>query len=322
MKTMKLVMASAIFGMTIGIAKAADTFPSRPITIIVPYSAGGTSDVQARMISTPLAKILGQPVIIDNRPGAAGAIGTQIVARAKPDGYTLLYPNIGFLIAPLLNKNVQYDPIKDFAAITSVSSVPMVLVTNKSVPAKNLSEFLEYAKKQPQKIQYASAGIGSYGHLSTEYLAQLAGFNVEHIPYKGEAGTTMAVSTGEVPMLLTSPSSAMFGLIEQGALTLLGVGSAAPSSTIPGVPPISTVVPEFVAEIWFGLVAPAGTPDAVIQKINSAMTTILTDKDIHAKMLPTGAIPASSTPTAFQERLTNEHSQLQELITQINITTN
>jgi tripartite-type tricarboxylate transporter receptor subunit TctC len=314
-----LILASlAVLGAGNAWAQA-DNFPSRPITIVVPYPAGGTSDGQVRMIQERLGKLLGQPIVVENKAGASGAIGAQLVARAKPDGYTLLYPNTGLLTTPLLNDKAGYDPLKDFKPITTTTAVPLVLVANKVVPASNVAEFLQYARSQPNGIQYGSAGLGSYGHIASTRFTQMAGLKVEHVPYKGEANTTLAVRNGEVPMLLTTPSSAMLGQVQQGNIKLLAVSSAKPSPLLPGTPTINSTVPGFSAEIWFGLMAPAGTPDDVVAKINAAVKTIMADPAIRERMLPTGAMPQTSTPAEFAKTLRDEYAQLREVITKYNI---
>ncbi|MCM3562797.1 Bug family tripartite tricarboxylate transporter substrate binding protein [Hydrogenophaga intermedia] len=297
----------------------ADSFPSRPITIVVPYPAGGTSDGQVRMFQDMLGKLLGQPVVVESKPGASGAIAAQHVARSKPDGYTLLYPNGGVLISPLLSDKAGYDALKDFKPITVVTSVPMVLVTAKSVPGNSLAEFLQYARKQPNGILYASAGTASFGHIASARFAQMAGIKVEHVPYKGEANTTMAVRSGEVQMLLTTPSSAMLGQVQQGNIKLLGVGSPRPSPLLPGTPTIEQAVPGFTSEIWFGLLAPAGTPDAVVEKINAAVRTVMADQAIRDKLQPTGALPRTTTPAEFATLMKEESAQLRDVISKYGI---
>jgi tripartite-type tricarboxylate transporter receptor subunit TctC len=297
----------------------ADNYPSRPITIVVPYPAGGTSDGQVRMIQEQLGKLLGQPIVVENRAGASGAIGAQQVARAKADGYTLLYPNTGLLTTPLLNEKAGYDPLKDFKPITMTTAVPMVLVASKVVPGGSVAEFLQYARSQPNGILYGSAGLGSFGHIASTRFTQMAGIKVEHVPYKGEANTTLAVRAGEVQMLLTTPSSAMLGQVQQGNIKLLGVSTAKPSPLLPGTPTLNSTVPGFTAEIWFGLVAPAGTPDDVVARINAAVKTVLADPAIRDKMLPTGAMPQASTPAEFAKTMRDEFAQLREVITKYNI---
>lgn len=319
MQITKRTLMLAVAGLAAGVATAQDAFPSRPITIVVPYPAGGTSDGQVRMIQEPLSKLLGQPIVVENKPGASGAIAAQAVARAKGDGYTLLYPNNGVVIAPLLNEKAGYDALKDFKPVGTVTSVPMVLVTPKSVAANNLSEFLDYARKQPNGIMYASAGTASYGHLATARFAQMAGLKVEHVPYKGEAATTMAVRSGDVQMLMTTPSSAMLGQVAQGNLKLLGVATQNPSPVVPNAPTITKTVPGFTSEVWFGLLAPAGTPDDVVQKINAALRKVMAEDSIRTRLLPTGALPQTSTPAEFAAIMKSENAQWRDIITKYNI---
>ncbi len=319
MKLMSTMCLSALLGCATLTAQAQSRFPERPIVIVVPYPAGGTSDAQVRMIQVPLEKLLGQPIIVENKPGASGALAAVAVAKAKPDGYTLLYPNNGFLIAPLLNKSAGYDPLKGFAPVSVVTNLPMVLVINKNEPANDLPEFIKYARSHPQGIMYASAGTASYGHLATTLFSQMAGIKAEHIPYKGEANTTLAVRNGEVSMLLTSPSSVMLGQVKQGNLKLLGVASAKPSSVVLGVKPIAETIPGFTAELWFGLLAPAGTPAAVIDKLNAAVRKVLQDEGIQSKLVASGALAQSSTPAEFANILNAEYGQWADVISKNNI---
>jgi tripartite-type tricarboxylate transporter receptor subunit TctC len=315
----KRALLATLASLPLGMAFAQDAFPSRPITIVVPYPAGGTSDSQVRMIQEPLQKLLGQPVVVDNKPGASGAIAAQAVARAKADGYTLLYPNNGLLIAPLLNRQAGYEPLRDFKPVSVTTSVPMVLVANKGVPANNLNEFLQYAKAQANGIMYASAGTASYGHLASTRFSQMANLKVNHVPYRGEANTTMAVRTGEVQMLLTTPSPAMLGLVSQGQLTMLGVATDKPSPVVPGVPTIASVLPGFTAEVWFGLLAPAGTPDDVVNKLNAAVKKVMADETIRNKMLASGAVPRTTSSTEFMSLITRETVMWSQLIAKHNI---
>lgn len=318
MKTTKpVVLALAVLAASF--AQAQSSFPARPVTIVVPYPAGGTSDAQVRLFQDALGRELGQPIIVENKPGASGALAATAVARAKPDGYTLLYPNNGLLIAPLLNKKAGYDVFKDFKPVSLATSVPMVLVVNKKTQATDAASFLQYARKQPDGIMYASAGTASYGHLATARLAQMAGIKVEHIPYKGEAGTTMAVSSGEVQMLLTTPSASMLGQVSQGNLTLLGVATEAPSPVVPGAPTLNQTIPGFTSEVWFGLLAPSGTPDQVIARLNAAMAKTMADDSIRARLLPTGALARSSTPAEFGSLMKKESAQWEEIIRKFHI---
>lgn len=317
--TMRLRTSISVLAVFVSGNALAQAFPRQPITIVVPYNAGGSSDGQIRMMSEALGKELGQPIVVENKPGASGALGAIQVARAKADGHTLLFPNNGVLFPPLLNAKAGFEPFKDFKPIGLVSTVPMVLVTSKATPVKDVKSFLDYARKFPDGLLYASAGPASFGHLTTMRFSMLTGIKVNHVPYKGEAGTTMAARTGEVQMLLTTPSSAMLGQIQQGNLTLLGTATAEQSPVVPGTPLLSQSVPGFTAEAWFGLLAPAGTPDGVIEKINSALHKVLANDALKAKFLAAGAVVKTSSPAELNIRMRQESSQMQEVITKFNI---
>jgi len=316
-----MVALIACLAATSSIAMAAD-YPTKPITIVVPYSAGGASDAQIRLIAQPLSKILGQPIVVENRAGASGAIAAAHVARSAPDGYTLLYPNNGLLIAPLQNKSATFDPLKDFTPITTVTTMPMTLVVNKDLPVENISDLISYAKERPNKINYASAGPGSYGSLATRMLSQAAGLKMFEVSYKGEANTTMSVRANETQVLFTAPSATMFGQIDAGNLKLLGVASAKHSEIAPDAQPIAEVLPGFSAEIWFGLLAPANTPAPIVDEINQAVRQTLKDPDIRKALLANAAIAQPSTPQEFKKLLYTEHAQFAKIISERDLVTN
>jgi tripartite-type tricarboxylate transporter receptor subunit TctC len=297
----------------------AQAFPSKPITIVVPYPPGGTTDVLARVLQEPLQKLLGQTVIIDNRPGASAMVGTRLVARAPADGYTLLFPNNGLVISPHISKEAGYAPLTDFAPVSLVSLQPMVLVVNPAVPAKDVRELIDYARAHPGKINYASAGPASFGHLSTLLFGRTAGVNLEHIPYKGQAPTTQAVLTGEVQMLLTTASSQMNDFIKANRLRLLGVSSAEPSPLVPGAQPINRTLPGFTADVWFGLLAPAGTPRDVVAKLNDAIGKALAQPDVKTKFEAAGGLAVGSTPEQLGARLSQEYNNWATVVREANI---
>jgi tripartite-type tricarboxylate transporter receptor subunit TctC len=285
----------------------------------VPYPPGGTTDVLARVLQEPLAKLLGQPVVIDNKPGAAGVLGTKLVARAPADGYTLLFPNNALVISPYISKEANYAPLKDFAPVSLISLQPMVLVVNPAVPAQTVQQLVDLAKASPGKLEYATAGPASFGHLATELLSRRAGMQLTHIPYKGQAPATQAVLTGEVKVLLTTTSSQMNGFIKEGKLRLLGVASAQPSPLVPGAPPISQTIPSFSADVWFGLVAPAGTPAEAITRINEAVAKVLALPDVKAKFEGAGAATTPSTPEQLGARLAEEYGNWAVVVKEANI---
>ncbi|MBI3199271.1 MAG: tripartite tricarboxylate transporter substrate binding protein, partial [Rhodospirillales bacterium] len=281
-------------------AAAQAPYPDKPIRLVVPYPPGGTTDIMARTLQEPLSKALGQPVIVDNKAGAAGAIGTKQVAAAAPDGYTLVFGNNGpSAIVPLLQKDVGYDPVKDFAPVSLVSIAPLVLVLHPSVPAGNVKELIAWAKTQPGGVEYATAGAGSLGHLATELFGKDAGLKLVHVPYKGQAPSTMAVLNGEVKMLLTTSSDSMGAAVRDGKLKLLGVSTAKPSPLMPGAPTIGQSLNGFEVNVWFGILAPAGTPAPVIAKLNAAIRAVLADPEIQRKFMGYGSIATASTPQEF-----------------------
>ena len=224
-----------VFGIALFAAPAAaDNYPSRPIRLIVPYPAGGSTDIMARALQEPMAKILGQSLIIDNRGGAAGTTGANEAARADADGYTLLFANNGPIsIAPLLQKGVDFDPLKSFAPVSLVSKAPLVLVASEKVPVSNVAGLIAYAKGQSKPMLYATAGPGSLGHLSTERFLNQAGLQMIHVPYRGQAPTTLAIFAGEVDILLTTTSDTLNEHIRSGKVKLLGVSSREASPVAP-----------------------------------------------------------------------------------------
>ena len=303
-------------------AAAQAPYPDKPIRLIVPYPPGGTTDIMARTLQEPLSKALGQPVIVDNKAGAAGAIGTKQVAAAAPDGYTLVFGNNGpSAIVPLLQKDVGYDPVKDFAPVSLVSIAPLVLVLHPSVPAGNVKELIAWAKTQPGGVEYATAGAGSLGHLATELFGKDAGLKLVHVPYKGQAPSTMAVLNGEVKMLLTTSSDTMGSAVKDGKLKLLGVSTAKPSPLMPGAPTIGQSLNGFEVNVWFGILAPAGTPAPVIAKLNAAIRAVLADPEIQRKFMGYGSIATASTPQEFAAMIGAEVPKWKGVVETAKITT-
>lgn len=318
----RTALLSAAFALGALPATAQAPYPDKPIKLIVPYPPGGTTDIMARTLQEPLSKALGQPVIVDNKAGAAGAIGTKQVATAAPDGYTLVFGNNGpSAIVPLLQKDVGYDPLKDFAPVSLVSIAPLVLVLHPSVPAGDVKEFVAWARTQPGGVEYATAGAGSLGHLATELFAKDAGLKLVHVPYKGQAPSTMAVLNGEVKMLLTTSSDSMGSAVRDGKLRLLGVSTAKPSPLMPGAPTIGQSLQGFEVNVWFGILAPAGTPAPVIAKLNAAIRTVLADPEIQRKFMGYGNIATASTPQEFAAMIGAEVPKWKGVVETAKITT-
>ena len=303
-------------------AAAQAPYPDKPIRLVVPYAPGGTTDIMARTLQEPLSKVLGQPVIVDNKAGAAGAIGTKQVATAAPDGYTLVFGNNGpSAIVPLIQKDVGYDPIKDFAPVSLVSIAPLTLVVHPSVPANNVKELIAWAKTQPNGVEYATAGAGSFGHLATELFGKEAGLKLIHVPYKGQAPSTMAVLNGEVKMLLTTSSDMQDAAVKTGKLKLLAVSTAKPSPLMPGAPTIGQSLPGYEAVVWFGILAPAGTPAPVIAKLNAAIREVLANPELQQKFVGFGGVATASTPQEFAAMINAEVPKWKSVVETAKITT-
>lgn len=295
-------------------AFAQGSYPNKPIKIIVPYPAGGLSDFQVRSMAEPLGKLMGQPILVENKSGASGAIGTQAAAASPGDGYTLAFVNNGLVITPHLNKQAGYDPIKDLTPISVVTTSPMVMVVNPSIPVNDVREFIRYVKSQQSGVEYGSAGTASFGHMATALFSQATGLNMVHIPYKGEAPMTMALRSGEVKVLITTPSPSMMGAVKEGKLKLLGVASSQPAPLLPGVKQISETVPGFTAEVWFGLFAPSSTPPEIIAKLNEAVTKVVALPEIKEKFAGVGALATSNSSMAFGQIVKDESLRWGELI--------
>jgi tripartite-type tricarboxylate transporter receptor subunit TctC len=311
--TRRALVVLAAAALAAGGAWAQSRWPERPIRVIVPYPAGGLSDFQVRAITDSMGKTLGQPVIIDNKPGASGSIGTVATATAPADGYTLVFVNNGFAIAPHLIKGTGYDPVKDFAPVSLASTSPMVLVVNNSVPAKTVPEFIEWAKKQ-RGVEYGTAGTASFGHMATEQFAQATGVKLIQVPYKGEAPMTLALRSGEIKFLITTPSPSMMGFVRDGQLRLLGVASTQPDPLLPGVKLISETVPGYSAEVWFGFLAPAATPPDVVAKLNAAIAKAVAQPDVKEKYAGVGALAVSDSPADFAQIVKGDYTRWGELI--------
>jgi len=301
---------------------AADNYPSRPIRLIVPYPAGGSTDIMARALQEPMAKILGQPIVIDNRGGAAGTTGSNEAARSDADGYTLLFANNGPIsIAPLLQKGVDFDPLKSFAPVSLVSTAPLVLVASEKVPVNDVAGLIAYAKAQSKPMLYATAGPGSLGHLSTERFLNQAGLQMVHVPYRGQAPTTLAIFAGEVDILLTTTSDTLNEHIRAGKVKLLGVSSPGPSPVAPGAAPIGNALKGYSVETWFGILAPAGTPPEVVGKLNSALNTVLTMPPLRDRFLSFGVEAKASTPSELYALIAAEIPSWRKVIEERNVKT-
>lgn len=292
-------------------ALAQGAYPSRPIVMVVPQTAGGTNDIVGRLVSQKLGEMLSASVVVENRPGAGGNIGTQAVAKAPKDGYTLLMTiSSSQAINPALYKNAGFDPVKDFRPISLIGAVPNVLLVNPSFPAKNLSELMALAKSKPGHYQYASAGNGTLNHLLGEMLNSMAGIDLQHVPYKGVAPALNDVLGGQLPIVFASmPSSLAY--IKAGKLRALAVSGAVRSPALPDVPTIAESVPGYNGTLWIGLFAPAGVPVDVVARLQDGMNRALAAKDLREKLERQGVEIAGSpdkpvTPDQFAAVLNDD----------------
>jgi tripartite-type tricarboxylate transporter receptor subunit TctC len=310
----RLTLAFALLSLCSVGPVAADDYPSRPITLIVPFAPGGFNDISGRLIAQKVSEELGQTIVVDNRPGAAGAIGANAVARARPDGYTLGFFSSGPLASNLsLYKSLSYDPIKDFAPITRATSTPNVLVVSLDVPAKTLPEFVAHLKKNPGKINYGTSGNGSTPHLSAVLLESMAGVRMTHVPYKGGSQTNIGLQNGEVQMAF-SPIVELMPLIKAGKVRALAVTSTARSPLLPDVPAVAEQYPGYEIQIWNGVVAPAGTPQPVVDRLNAAIRKAMETSELKAKLMDLGLTPSGMAPAAFGGYIESEIASFARLI--------
>jgi len=299
MKTFRAAAAALALNLMAG-AALAQTYPSRPIKIIVGYPAGGASDVAARIVGQKMAERLGQAVVVENRPGSAGNICADQVAKAAPDGYTLLLGTISLSVNPSLYPKMSYDPQKDLAAISMISSTPFLLVVNPKAPYQSARELLDAARAGKGSIDYATAGNGSGSHLFTELLSSTAGIKLTHIPYKGAAPAMNDVLGNQVPLTFDNIITTL-PLVKAGKLRALAVSTKQRSRVAPDIPTLAeSGVPDFDATAWFGLFAPAGTPREIITRLNQEVVEAVKDPAVSEKLLQLGGEPVSSTPESFE----------------------
>jgi tripartite-type tricarboxylate transporter receptor subunit TctC len=290
-------------------------YPDQPIHLIVPYSAGGPTDAMARFLQQPLQQVLGVAIVVDNVPGAGGAIGAQQTLRARPDGYTLFLGNNGpSAVTPILQKNAGFDPLKDFEPISLIAKATMVLTVSSAIPADNMKAFLAYGKAHPGGLNYASAGVGSLGHLGSELFAKETGLQMTHIPYKGQAPTLQALLTNDVQMLLTTPTDAMRAQITAGKIKLIGVTSDQPSPFDPKTDVVKDTVPGFVLYSWFAIFAKTGTAPDVISKLHAAINTALSSQEVRQRFAGLGIVAEGGDASKVSELVRQDVSRWTAII--------
>lgn len=272
-------------------------FPQRPITLVVPTAPGGSTDFTARLIAEPLSRALGQPVVVDNKPGASGNIGNQFVARAKPDGHTLLVSYSGYHVGnPHLFKQAGWDPIRDFAPVAMMTRAPQVIAVSPNLPVADLKEFIALAKSRPGKLNYASSGNGSIQHIAGELFKQLTGTFITHIPYRGSGPAVQDLMAGQVDVFITTPAGVV-SQIQGGRLKGLAVTSRQRLTSLPGVPTAAeSGLAGYELDSWFALFAPAGTPPDIVRQLNSEVNRILTAGEVRKKADDSGTTVETMTP--------------------------
>jgi len=297
-----------------GAAHAQD-YPNRPITLVVPYAAGGGNDAMARVPAERMSKVLGQQIVIENRGGAGGSIATRQVARADPDGYTLVIGGTGTLaINPTLYGNVGYDPRKDFAPVGLIGTSALVILVNKDLPVTSVQDLIALAKKEPDKLNYASAGVGSGIHLSSVYFASEAGIRLTHIPYKGSGPALTDLLGGHVAIYFSSMPPAI-GLVKEGKVRALAVTGLTRSPIFPDIPTVAeTALPGFEAVLHYGIVAPAGTPRAIVDKLNAALRAAVTSDELKSRLATEGTIPLASTPDEYAADIDREETKWSAIV--------
>ena len=274
---------------------SAQAYPNQVVRIVVPFSAGSITDGLARILADKLGDLWKQQVIVENRPGLPG---TTAVAKSAPDGYTLMLTSNGHTIANAINKSIQYDPVKDFAGVSRVAAVPLVAIVPPDFPGKTLKDFIAAANEKPGQLNFSSAGVASTSYLSAEILRQDAKIKIQHVPYKGAPEATTAVIRNDVQMYM-APIPATQELTATGKVKAIAINSAKRVPQLPDVPTVAETLPSYKYESWFGVLAPAGTPQPILTKVSEDIAKVLEMPDVREKLLAQGSIPAPTTPAEF-----------------------
>ena len=303
-----LILLSPIAG-----AQSSAQFPDKPIRLIVAYAPGGATDIVARMLAQELTPLMGQPVIVENRAGGGTLVGTDSIKRANADGYSLLFGTNAFVITPLLHKTPTYDPVKDFSPVSQTTIQPLGLLVTPGLNIKTVEQLIDYAKKSPGKLNFASSGNGSAQHLAGESFRVAAGIDLVHVPYKGAGPALVDLLAGRVDMMFTS----LVGNsehIKEGRLVLVATSGVKRGSATPNVPTVAQTLPGFEAYTWQGVIAPAGTPVAVVEKLNAAIKKVGAIPKFYEKLSAQGMEVQTSSPAEFKDRLTSDAAKYKELL--------
>ena len=302
-----------------GLAAAQSTYPARSITMVVPYPPGGSNDVFARRLAKGLSEVLGQPVLIDNKPGAAGNIGTAAVAKAAPDGYTLAAISSSMTSNAAVQSNLPFDPIKSFAPVAQIAKGPFIVAVNHEFPARTPAELLAVVKKNPGKFNYASSGTGSSNQFATEAFKVMSNTFIVHVPYRGMGPAVTDLVGNQIQILFASGPS-LLPQIRNGKLRAIGITSLTTSPIAPGLKPMSSVVPGYQFELWWGVLAPAGTPADIVAKLNAAINKVTTTPEMKQFFQNEGAGPTPMTPAEFAAVIARDVPRWRSLARQQSIT--
>jgi len=294
-------------------AVLAQNWPTRPVRMIVPFAVGGGTDIQARLFSLKLQPALGQQIIVDNRTGAGGNIGAELVAKSPADGYTVLFQSASLAVNASLYRKLNYSAVRDFAPVMLVSSTPLILVTHPSVPAKNVKELVALAKAKPGVFNFGSNSTGTTSHLAAELLKTMTGTTMTHIPYKGAGQAVIGLASGEIDMLFTTILAAL-PHIDSGRMRALAVTTLKRAPSMPKVPTVDETLKGFESDNWYGMFFPAKTPAAIITRFHAEMTKVLADPDVKKLMENQGAVPLGSSPEEMTTYLQHEIDKYAKLI--------
>ena len=316
---MPIRLAFAAFLALAAATASAQTFPDRPISMIVPYAAGGSSDVLARLLGERLAQALGQPIVVDDRAGAGSRIGTELVAHAAPDGYTLLLADMPLTIIPAIQKGVRYDPVRDFTPVGLIGTASMVLFVNPAAPATTVADFVALARKEPGKITIASGGIGSTTHLTAELFAAKAGVKLLHVPYRGAGPAMTDLMAGQVQSGFTTLATAAPAL-SAGSVRALASASEKRIDALPAVATFREAGIDLVVEHWWGVLAPAGLPPAIAARLRAALRDAVAAPDIATRLAPLGVTPAHRSPDEFRTLIATDTARWADIVRAAGIT--
>ncbi|OGA47077.1 MAG: hypothetical protein A3G24_27425 [Betaproteobacteria bacterium RIFCSPLOWO2_12_FULL_62_13] len=313
-RILHITAAAVITSLFASFAAVAQTYPAKPVRVVIPWPPGGSNDVVGRLVLQKLSNWMGQQFVVDNRPGASGSIGSDVVAKAAPDGYTIMIHSTTHLGNAHLYKKLPYDTLKDFAGVALLTAQPGVLTVHPSLPAKSVKEFIALAKARPGQILYSSSGNGSAPHLQMALLISMTGINITHVPYKGGVPQVAALVSGESQASFATISTVV-AHIRNGKLRPLGVGSAKPSKALPGVPTISdSGVRGYEMAPWIGVYAPAGTPKPIIDRLNAEINKALAQPDIVQKLENQALDPSPSTAEEFNARIKTDYEKYGKLV--------